>query len=363
MSDLRCVGCGSVIQTTHADQAGYVPNSVLDKHEGDIICRRCFRLKHYNEVTPLAITQEDFYRVISTIGSTDALVVNIVDVFDLEGSIVPQIRRLTNQNDLIVIANKRDLLPKSVKDAKLIHHIRHIVAQHQLKPLDVLLMSATKRHNLDHVMDVVMEQAKGRDIYVVGATNVGKSTFINAILKSYAEAPGDVITVSQHGGTTLDMIRIPIGDAELIDTPGILNDIQLTHHISKKALTIITPTKEIKPKVYQLNAGQTLFFNGFARVDFKSGAKTSFVCYLADRVLIHRTKLENADNLYQTRRYEVLAPPYEGDPFELKRVSLSVVGKQDLVLPGLGFITIQGPIAIDVYVHNKTTPYLREALI
>ncbi len=40
-----------------------------------------------------------------------------------------------------------------------------------------------------------------------------KSTFINSILKAYAEAKKDVITVSHTAGTTLDLIKIPIHGA------------------------------------------------------------------------------------------------------------------------------------------------------
>ena len=37
---------------------------------------------------------------------------------------------------------------------------------------------------------------------------------------------------------------------------------------------IIMPKKEIKPKVYQLNEGQTLFFGGLARLDYIIGWST-----------------------------------------------------------------------------------------
>lgn len=363
MSEIRCIGCGSAIQTTTKDQPGYVPKSALEKSGDSIVCQRCFRLRHYNEVLPVTISQEDFYRAISNIASTNSLIVNIIDVFDIEGSLIPQISKLTNHNDLLIVANKRDLLPKSINNRKLIHHIKKLVADANLKPLDIVLMSATKKHNLDDVMETIMTVAKGRDIYVVGATNVGKSTFINAVLQSYANAKGDVITVSQTAGTTLDLIRIPIEDQELIDTPGIINDIQLTHYVDTKTLSFITPKKEIKPRGYQLQPEQTLFLNGFARIDFLSGQPTSFIVYASPKIYIHRTKLQNADNLYETRRFEVLAPPNEGEDFPLKKVLFQTKKEQDIVLPGLGFITIKGPVSIAVYVHHKTTPYLREALI
>ena len=72
----------------------------------------------------------------------------------------------------------------------------------------------------------------------------------------------------------------------------------MAHYIDKRDLKYITPKKEIKPKIYQLNENQTLFFSGLARFDYLSGGRRSFACYLPNEINIHRTKLENADELY-----------------------------------------------------------------
>ena len=365
MEELRCIGCGSIIQSENQKQPGYIPASKLTDNDGDIVCRRCFRLKNYNEVTPLEITKEDFYKVVSEIGKTNALVVKIIDIFDIEGSLIPQIAKLTNHNDLIIVANKTDLLPKSLKSGKLKHHLRKIVADNNLNPLDVFLMSALKYKNIDKVVDEILDYAGNRDIYIVGATNVGKSTFINSLLKAYANSTKDVITVSSKAGTTLDLIKIPIGRNNIIDSPGIINENQLTHYLSPKALKVVTPKKEIKPKGYQLNSGQTLFIGGLARIDFTSGESTSFICYFSEFIKIHRTKLENADALYENHLGKLLSPPFEDEAFPIKPHSFKVNSrnKQDIVIPGLGFITVKGPINVKVHVHESVTPYIREALI
>lgn len=362
MEELRCIGCGSIIQSHDTKLPGYVPSSKLDSE--DIVCRRCFRLKNYNEVIPVSLTKEDYFNIISSIGEKDALIVKIIDIFDIEGSIIPQIQKLTNNNDLIVIANKVDLLPKSVKENKLKHHLTKIMADNNLKPLDIYLMSAIKNKNLDSIIKKVLELADGRDIYVVGATNVGKSTFINQILKNYTDGT-DVITVSSNAGTTLDLIEIPFDNFNIIDTPGLINEEQITHYLSPKTLKLTTPKKEIKPKNYQLNSNQTLFIGGLARVDFVKGDQANFVCYISEQLNIHRTKLEKADNLYNTSLYNVLTPPFTGEEYPLKKHKFSIKNdkKYDIVLPGLGFITVIGNATLEVYTHIKSTPYIREALI
>ena len=364
MDELRCIGCGSLIQSDEPKQPGFIPQSKLNDPDETVVCRRCFRLKHYNEVTPIEITKEDFYRVVSMIGQTQSLVVKIIDIFDIEGSIIPQISKLTNHNDLVVIANKSDLLPHNVKESKLLHHLRKMLSDANLKPQAIHIMSALKYKNIDTVVDSILELSEGRDIYIVGATNVGKSTFVNTILKAYANAKQDVITVSKNAGTTLDFIKIPIGDQFIIDTPGIINEGQLTHYLSEESLKIVTPKKEIKPKVYQLFSEQTLYINGFARLDFVKGEKTSFVCYFGEFVTIHRTKLSQADELYAKHKGKLLSPPMEDEPYEMVPYKFHIgYGKHDVVFPGLGFVTVTGPIDVTVHMPKQVRPYVRGALI
>ena len=96
-------------------------------------------------------------------------------------------------------------------------------------------------------------------------------------------------------------------------------------------MRIIAPLKEIKPKVYQLNEGQTLFLGGLARFDFISGNRASFIAYVSNDVNIHRTKLEKADEFYQKHVGGLLQPPRpdEVEAFpELVRFEFSVKEKQ-----------------------------------
>ena len=105
----------------------------------------------------------------------------------------------------------------------------------------------------------------------------------------------DLITTSRFPGTTLDRIEIPFGDGhDLIDTPGIIHRHQMAHYLSAKTLKLASPQKEIKPKVYQLNEGQTLFLGALARFDYLAGPKQGVVAYLDNNLMIHRTKTQNA---------------------------------------------------------------------
>lgn len=361
-----CIGCGVKIQTEDANELGYTPQSALEKEE--IICQRCFRLKHYNEVQDVNLTDDDFLKILNTLGKTDALIVKIVDIFDFNGSWLPGLHRFVGNNKILLVGNKVDLLPKSVKRNKLINWMKQEAKELGLQPEDVFLVSAAKGNSISEVAEAIDKYREGKDVYVVGCTNVGKSTFINRILKEVT-GEGDVITTSHFPGTTLDIIEIPLSDGKaLVDTPGIINHHQMAHYVDKRDLKIITPKKEIKPKAYQLNEGQTLFFGGLARFDYISGGRRSFICHFSNEINIHRTKLENADELYKNRVGQILTPPrmeqIETFPELVKHEFTIKEGKMDIVFSGLGWITINDSGAkVAAYVPKGVHVLIRKSLI
>lgn len=368
MSKLQhlCMGCGVKIQTDHPDELGYAPSSAIEKEV--IICQRCFRLKNYNEVQDVSLTDDDFLKILNGIGKTDALIVMIVDIFDFNGSWIPGMHRFVGENQIILVGNKVDLLPKSVKRNKLINWMKQEAKELGLRAEDIFLVSAEKGHFIKETAAAIDEYRNGKDVYVVGCTNVGKSTFINRIIKEVT-GEKDVITTSHFPGTTLDIIKIPLDDGKsLIDSPGIINHHQMAHFVDKRDLKVITPKKEIKPKIFQLNEGQTLFFGGLARFDYVSGGRRSFVCYVSNELQIHRTKSENADSLYENHVGEMLAPPRaeQLDTFpELEKQEYIIKeAKTDIVFSGLGWITINEPGAkVIAYVPKGVQTLMRKSLI
>jgi ribosome biogenesis GTPase YqeH len=364
--EIYCTGCGVKIQTEDPEKVGYTPASALQKEQ--VICQRCFRLKHYNDIQDVSLTDDDFLKILHTLGETKSLIVKIVDIFDFNGSWLPGLPRFVGNNPVLLIGNKEDLLPKSVKRERVMNWMRKEAEKLGLRPIDVILVSASKGHFIKEAMELIEHYRAGKDVYVVGCTNVGKSTFINRILKESGES-GELITTSQFPGTTLDKIEIPLEDgSSLIDTPGIINHHQMAHFVDKRDLKIIMPKKEIKPKVYQLNEKQTLFFGGLSRLDYLKGGRRSLVCYMPNELQIHRTKLDKADSLYEKHVGEMLVPPRKEqlDDFPpLTRHEFKITdAKTDIVFSGLGWVTVHDPGAVvAAYVPKGVSVMIRKSLI
>ncbi|MFC4404049.1 ribosome biogenesis GTPase YqeH [Gracilibacillus xinjiangensis] len=366
MEIVHCEGCGVPLQSEDKTKAGFLPKSAWDNEQ--VICQRCFRLKHYNEVQDVEYTDDDYLRMIHQISDTNSLVIKIVDIFDFNGSFISGLQRLTGNNPIILIGNKVDLLPKSTNRNKLIHWMKKTASDYGLKVQDVFLISAAKGQGFEEVEQAMEEMRGEKDVYVVGCTNVGKSTFINQLINR-SSGINDAITTSYFPGTTLGFIQIPLDDkTSLFDTPGVVNRSQIVHYVTDKDLKEITPKKEIKPKIYQLQDKQTLFLGGFARFDFEKGMKQSFVCYFSNQLMIHRTKLEQADEFYEKHVGELLQPPSKETLEKLPALTKQTfkIGheKTDIVIPGLGWITVpEGGITVTMHAPKGIHLSIRQALI
>ena len=368
MEELFCIGCGAAIQTTDKEQAGFTPPSALEKglETGQVYCQRCFRLRHYNEISDVNISDDDFIKLLHEVGESDALVVNVIDIFDFNGSVIPGLSRFVSGNDVLLVGNKKDILPKSVKDGKVTQWLTERAHEVGLRPVDVVLTSAQNKQAIKDLMEKIESHRKGRDVYVVGVTNVGKSTLINAIIQEIT-GDKDIITTSRFPGTTLDKIEIPLDDGSyLFDTPGIIHRHQMAHYLTAKNLKYISPKKEIKPKTYQLNPGQTLFLAGLGRFDFISGERQGFTAFFENTLDLHRTKLAGADGFYQKHAGTLLVPPTSqelADFPKLIRHEFSIKEKTDVVFSGLGWIRVNEKAKIAAWAPKGVDVVIRKAII
>lgn len=368
LHEASCAGCGVRLQTETQEKPGYVPESALNRDP--VICQRCFRIRNYNEAASVAIDQDEFLRLLGGIAETDSLVVHIVDLFDFEGSLISGLQRFVGANPVLVVVNKVDLLPKAVNLNRIRNWVQQQAKAEGLKTVDVVLCSAKKNIGFDRVIEALDRYRGGRDVYVVGATNVGKSTLINRLIRDYSDMEEE-LTTSRYPGTTLDAIYIPLDDGKyIIDTPGIVYPSRMTEIVPRGFLQTLLPDKPIKPHVYQLNDGQTLFIGSLARFDFVEGERQSFTFYVSNALNLHRTKLERAEELYAEHRGGLLGGPSVEQLEEMPawtRHSLRVKRgeRKDVFISGVGWIQVNSDSGalLDVYAPKGIKVLLRNSII
>lgn len=221
MAELFCKGCGALIQNKDDKLPGYVSDDLLiSKRVDEIVCQRCFRIRHYSESFPYTVSNSDYLQVIDKIKSEDALIVKIVDIFDFSGSFVPAIKELTGNEDVILVGNKMDLMPKNVKPSRILNWLQVMLNAQGFTVLDSVLLSAKYGDNFDELMEKIYQYKGNRNVYIVGSSNVGKSRIINQILRRYMGAASDIVTESLSPQTTIGLIGFQLTDETYIyDTP------------------------------------------------------------------------------------------------------------------------------------------------
>lgn len=327
----KCQGCGVTLQNIDNNKIGYTDN--LDF----LLCKRCFRIKHYNDYQKVIKDNKKYEEILSEINKTNDLVLYIVDITNFNENI-NYIRKYIN-NPTILVLNKRDLLPLSIKDNKIINYFK------DYKFLDIILVGAKKNYNIDNLLNLIKKYKRSKNIYVVGNTNAGKSTLINKMIYNYSNENAN-ITTSPLSSTTLDKIIVKLNeDITLIDTPGLLEEGSIIDLVDKNLIKKINIDKEIKPKTFRIYPNQSLVIDNIMKIDYIKGDKNSFTTYLSNNLKVEKRKIDTETNNHLSK----------------KRIKVSA--GEDIVIVGLGFIKVVTDAIIDIYVVEGTKVFARDSLI
>ena len=329
-----CKGCGVLLQNENISLEGYVNN--LDND----ICQRCFRMKNYGEYMKVAKTNEEFEDILKEVGKTKDLVLHIVDLVNLDKDL-SDIRKIIS-NKMLLVLNKKDALPKSIKDEKILDYIKSL----ELDYVDMVVISANKNYNIELLMNKIKKYKTSKKVYVVGKTNTGKSSLINRLIHDYSENDSE-LTISPLPSTTLNTVSIVMDkDLEIIDTPGLIDRGNITNYLEEDTLKKIINKKTIKPKTYQLKKNQCLIIGDIIRLDYVDGARNSFTLYVPNGIKIKRMnalKQTKLKDLYKTE-------------FELKY-------REDIVINGLGWIKVVESGVVDIYMDKNVECFIRKNFI
>lgn len=321
----KCMGCGVILQDIDMNKEGYTQDIENE------ICERCFRLKNYGEYKEVTFGNDTYKEILSNIPK-DSLVVYLTSLLNINLEYVKDFK------NVIVVLTKKDLLPKSVKDYKLIDYVSKQINNY----LDIEIISSLKNYNLDSLLSKIKKYCNNKDVYFVGMTNSGKSTLINKIIKNYSEDEIEV-TTSIYPSTTLNKIEINFDDFKIIDTPGLLSEGSILNSLNLKEIKKITPKKEIKPRSYQLKGEGSLIIENYIRLDYYTD--NNIAIYLANSLNI--TKMtQNNPKLKDSNTYK-----------------FSLENGKDIVIEDLCFIKFTKKCKIDIYTPLKVNVYERDNLI
>ena len=281
----RCIGCGLLLQDQDELEPGYTPNLKND------YCKRCFRLKNYGEKNEETVNEEN---ILKKVNKGECLAFFLVDFLNLNQESISIFNKIKLKKFLVI--SKSDTLRKEMKKEKIKKWIKNGYKIEE----DILFISNKSYYESSNIWKV-MDKYNTKKAYIMGITNAGKSTFLNELLKE--NHIKKEILMSNKPNTTLDFIKIKIGEYTLFDTPGFSYE--------NDKLPIIT--KEIKPITYQIKENTTVIID---QVRFYFDKKNKITFYGTTNI---------------TRKYKK----------EEGKYNRKVPANSDIVLPGIGFLNIK----------------------
>ncbi|MBQ7790462.1 MAG: 50S ribosome-binding GTPase [Bacilli bacterium] len=330
----KCNGCGSVLQTEKIGEEGFVKASVYDKSE---YCERCFKIIHYGEYSVLD-KKIDTEGIINNINSDkNSSVAFLVDSLNINDKIKKYIKKFKNNKYILI--TKRDVLPKSLKEKKIISYVKENIYDTE----NIMCVSSYKNYNIDAFLEKINKDNVKR-LYIVGFTNSGKSTFINHILTSNLKNP--VITTSAIPNTTASFITIKLNkNLTIVDTPGFIDDDAIYNFVEYNKTLKFYPKKEIRVKTFQVRPAYAIVVNDILRIENVGNKFNSFSFYMSDNLRYEKVKSKNEKlTILPNKIIEVTEPT-------------------DILINGLGFVRITKPGIIKIYaLDNKLISY-RKSMI
>lgn len=330
----KCIGCGSILQTDNVDLEGFVKSNVYDKSE---YCERCFKIMHYGEYSVLD-KKIDTDGIIRNINSDSySTIAFLIDPFNINDNISKILKKF--KNDKYILITKKDILPWSLKEKKLIEYVKNNI----YKTDNIMCISSVKKYNIDAFLKLI-DKDNVRRLYIVGFTNSGKSTFINSILSSNMKKP--VITTSSIPNTTASYITMKLSNKlTIVDTPGFIDNNAIYNFVDYKKIKKYYPKKEIKVKTFQMWNNSSIVINDFLRIENTSGKLNSFSFYMNDKLRYEKVKTKN--NKLK----------------ELNSVKYEVKEPSDIVINGLGFIRITKESNITINIIDTKMVSIRKSMI
>ncbi|CAG9465946.1 unnamed protein product [Pedinophyceae sp. YPF-701] len=428
----HCYGCGIALQVEAPAAPGYVEREKYEtkrrhKQLDQILCTRCVALSQGSMVpavkdfstsgppgdmsfaeTPLAtrggsldsgrtIAPEQLREELRHVRGAYALTVMVVDLLDAQGSFMGKVRDLVGPNPLLLVGTKADLLPRGTDLREVSEWLLDLAEAKGLQVVGVELVSSRTREGVEDAVSAILRARRGRDVYVLGSANVGKSALVRAMLVDLASfhsrnfdanaigATKNVPMESPMPGTTLSLIPIRAfsSGGVLFDSPGLHLHHRLPHILTPEELKLLHPTRRLRAfvaaPVGSVGPGIVSYlWGGLLRIDVDAGdLRDTRLAFFGPRAMIAQAMeyLESPGNEDVEDRldlYGTESADKRGGLRVAREATVRATGSEgalaDLACSGLpGWISIfspgaRGSIRVRIWAPRGIEAYVRPPL-
>ena len=351
---IRCYHCGAILQSDDPKRRGYIPKTLLNDpkviKEQIIYCENCFEtVKEINNGQLNQNVDDQILKILDDARASDASIVYVLDLFSFNGTFKKAIVEKIKKLPVTVVATKRDLFPKTIKNEVFEEFIRQRFNEVGIKPAAIKIVSLKNEAEDKELAEELLKGRKGYDVYMIGNYTSGKTTVINHVLKYYENKTRKAIKTSDFPGTKTPVLQIPLTNSTFFfELPGLALDVSVVGKVEKDVQKMIIPHKEIKVTNVALRPNESIAVGGLASFSLIKGENTAFKLFTAEAVENKKIPYGKVDQFiaenYIKRSLRPVSDRFTSfsdyDIFEYEMENDNKL--HDIAIEGLGWVSFKG---------------------
>lgn len=344
----KCYNCGAVLQCDDPSKEGYVNREVLENgSQNFLFCNHCFEIERFSPKTGEPNVGEDLLEILEDAKKRDALLVYVINLFSFEASFSQKINELLKGMNILVVANKFDLLPKGANEEETREYVAHRFRASgvQIEKDNIVIANAFDDETARNIITLIYELKNGKDVYVMGSYMAGKTTLISSFLRVYKNLSQGNIVTQEYPGTNIRVLQLPLSTRTMMyEIPSIPINNSILDYLDSAAMKKIYVTDPVKEKDISLSEGQVVYFGGLSFIELVEGKKTSLRCYISEKIQMKKANAKHSEekfvNLVNKKALKPVCSKIKTtkdmDIFEIK---ITESNYRDIGIQGLGWFS------------------------
>lgn len=342
----KCYNCGAVLQSNDPSKEGYVSKEVLENgSQNFLFCNKCFEIERFQPKTNEPLVGEDLLTIVKDAKAKDALLVYVINLFSFEASFSHKINEIINGMNILVVANKFDLMPKGTNEDETREYVAHRFRADGVK-IDrdnIVLANAFDDDTARNIIAQIYELKNGKDVYIIGSKLAGKTTLIDSFLRVYKNLSQGNIISQEYPGTSSRVLQLPMSSRTMMyEIPSIPHNNSILYNLDANATKKIYVTEPVEYRDFTLKEDEVLYFGGMSFIELVEGKKTSIRCYFSNDVQIKKRSNRKCEEIFVKEITKKAIKPYclriktvkDLDVFEIK---ITESNYRDIGIQGLGW--------------------------
>lgn len=342
----KCYNCGAVLQCDDPSKEGYVNREVLENgSQNFLFCDKCFEIERYRPKSSEPEVSDELLSIVKDAKEKNALLVYVINLFSFEASFSHKINEIIKGMNILVVANKFDLLPHNTNEEETREYVAHRFRAEgvHLEKDNIAIASVFDDETARNIITQIYELKNGKDVYVLGSRLAGKTTLIYSFLKVYKNLSRGNIVTQEYKNTSLRIMQIPLSNKTMMyEVPFIPDNNSILQHVDSTTNKKIYLTNEVKAREVALSKGQVIYFGGLSFLELVEGKKTNINFYFAESVPLKRAPAKKCEEKFVSLVNKKILKPTcykiktvkDLDVYEIK---ITESNYRDLGIQGLGW--------------------------